>query len=117
MEMHGIEAILAALGGLLLGLGLGFAWAERKAEASVAQLRMRAAEIERRAMPLLRATQRSGKGPASSPAGERPLDVTSSLLDALEHSQHADDLAFSDTMEASSPVHLPEITARGRKPG
>ncbi|MCA9573881.1 MAG: hypothetical protein KC668_00550 [Myxococcales bacterium] len=114
--MHGWEAVMAALGGLLLGLGLGVGASGRRARLA-AQARE---DVERRAraltdvaLPWLRAHATTLGAPPETTIADRggdPLETTRALIDTITRCEREDLLPYSDTME------LDALALKGESP-
>jgi len=100
--MHGWEAVMAALGGLLLGLGLGVGSARRREQRDANELERRVRELERVAIPWLRARAESLGAPARS-LDRDPVDdalaTTCALIETIQRLEREDLLPYNDTME------------------
>jgi len=93
---------MAALGGLLLGLGLGVGSVRRREQREHDELVRRVRELEQVAVPWLRArAELLGAAPhALEPDGARdPLAATRALLDTVQRLEREDLLPYNDTME------------------
>ena len=112
-RVYGLEAILAAIGGLLLGLGLGVAIAERAAQRRYDALAEAARELETVANPWLRARLVSleSNPPATPPHDSDDPDAallveTRSLIETVQRIEEEDMIGFGDTVELESPRAL-----------
>lgn len=103
--MHGWEAVMAALGGLLLGLGLGVGArgrrGRREAQAA-ADMTRRVRALEEVAVPWLRARAETLGAPGETIAAatwQDPLETTHALIETIVRLERDDLLPYSDTME------------------
>lgn len=93
---------MAALGGLLLGLGLGVGSVRRRDRRETEELARRVRELEQVAVPWLRARAELLGAPshALEPDDSRdPLAATRALLDTVQRLEREDLLPYNDTME------------------
>ena len=103
--MHGWEAVMAALGGLLLGLGLGVGVRgrrDRQAVQAATDLQRRAAELDAVAIPWLRNHASTLGAPAETVAQrgqDDPLETAHALIETIVRCEREDLLPYSDTME------------------
>jgi hypothetical protein len=104
-RMHGWEAVMAALGGLLLGLGLGVGVRgrrDRRAVQAATDLQRRAAELDALVNPWLRAHAATLGAPAETVAQRGQgdaLETAHALIETIVRCEREDLLPFSDTME------------------
>jgi hypothetical protein len=100
--MHGWEAVMAALGGLLLGLGLGVGSVRRRELRETEELARRVRELEQVAVPWLRARAELLGAPPHAleqDSARDPLAATRALLDTVQRLEREDLLPYNDTME------------------
>lgn len=101
-RMHGWEAVMAALGGLLLGLGLGVGSARRREVREADALERRIRELEQVAVPWLRA-RAEALGAAPHTLERDPSDdalaTTRGLIETIQRLEREDLLPYNDTME------------------
>lgn len=115
--MHGWEAVMAALGGLLLGLGLGVGARGRREASEAAELRRRVRELDQEVVPWLRARAESLGAPSRTldvPEARDALETTAALLETIQRLEREEQLPFSDTMELEAmPATRTEAPKRG----
>jgi hypothetical protein len=103
--MHGWEAVMAALGGLLLGAGLGVGLSRREVARATLAFQQRVRELDRVALPWLKARAEALGAPESvlqsTPDGT-PLSETLALVEVVQRLEREDLLPFSDTMEVDA---------------
>jgi hypothetical protein len=100
--MHGWEAVMAALGGLLLGLGLGVGSTRRRNLREADELARRVRELEHVAIPWLRARAEALGAPPQSlerDESEDALATARALFDTIQRLEREDLLPYNDTME------------------
>jgi hypothetical protein len=98
------ETVLAAVGGLVLGYGLGLV-AGRKRERRLARnLRKVQSRVRASVIPILEGRAQALGLPRSARSYETedPLDVAVDLSTSIQRHQEEQGLAFSDTVELSN---------------
>jgi hypothetical protein len=96
--VSGWETVLAAVGGLVLGLGLGLTWGGRGERRVVRRLRSAQSRIRSSVLPVLQSRAESlglGKGEDE----EDPLEQAVDLSTRIERFESDKNLAYSDTVE------------------
>lgn len=93
---------MAALGGLLLGLGLGVGSTRRRDQREADELLRRVRELEQVAIPWLRARAEALGAPPHSldrDASDDALATTRGLIETIQRLEREDLLPYNDTME------------------
>jgi hypothetical protein len=99
----GWQALLAAIGGLILGLGVGVVWARRSKHVAMLGLRRVDARVRASLIPVLEA-QAHALGLSReerSPEYEQALEEAIELATLIQRLQEQNDMAYSDTVELS----------------
>ncbi len=114
--MNGWETVLAALGGILVGLGLGMALARRSEARLRREFREALHQIQTSVVPVLedRAAAVGVPRQERSTASEHPLDLALALSSSIrrhvdQHSIAERELPFTDTVDIDPAALIREL--------
>jgi hypothetical protein len=101
--VEGWETVLAAVGGLVLGIGLGIVIGRRHAHGYVRRMRRVESRVRASVIPVLEDQAHTLELPHDerAPGVEDPFEVAVDLATAIQRHRDSHDMAFSDTLEVS----------------
>ncbi|HEY8431380.1 MAG TPA: hypothetical protein VIL20_23530 [Sandaracinaceae bacterium] len=115
--MAGWETLLAALGGMILGVGVASIASRRRERRSLRQKLELEARVRREVVPVLERRAHVLRVPPAERGNERdgPIEVAVALASAIRRIEESIELPFGDTVEVARTELANEFAGKARE--